>query len=222
MTSSISTYSRENGGRVLLLFLLFLLAIYQFFTIGFTAFAIVCIIPLLILGALAVFKWRMSAFWLLILINYFIQWKEFPYLGVPMSLPNEILQILLLGIAIIDTRETPHFERCANLMLYALVIWCGFCTIEVLNDTCVLGINMGAWYTGARMMAFQLLYAFLVFSVYISSPDTLTKYLKIWALLSLFSALWTLKQQYIGFTSNEISFYMGLAETHISSKEVPS
>ena len=216
MTSSISTYSRENGGRVLLLFLLFLLAIYQFFTIGFTAFAIVCIIPLLILGALAVFKWRMSAFWLLILINYFIQWKEFPYLGVPMSLPNEILQILLLGIAIIDTRETPHFERCANLMLYALVIWCGFCTIEVLNDTCVLGINMGAWYTGARMMAFQLLYAFLVFSVYISSPDTLTKYLKIWALLSLFSALWTLKQQYIGFTSNEISFLYGAGRnTHI-------
>lgn len=216
MTNSISTYSRENGGRVLLLFLLFLLAIYQFFTIGFTAFAIVCIIPLLILGALAVFKWRMSAFWLLILINYFIQWKEFPNLGVPMSLPNEILQILLLGIAIIDTRETPHFERCTNLMLYALVIWCGFCTIEVLNDTCGLGINMGAWYTGARMMAFQLLYVFLVFSVYISSPDTLTKYLKIWALLSLFSALWTLKQQYIGFTSNEISFLYGAGRnTHI-------
>ena len=158
MTNRISTYSRENGGRVLLLFLLFLLAIYQFISAGFTAFTIVCIIPFLVFGAFAVFRWRMSAFWLLILINYFIQWREFPYLGIPMSLPNEMLQLLLLGIAIIDARETPHFERCANLMLYALIIWCGFCTLEVLNDTCGLGINVGAWYTGARMMAFQILY----------------------------------------------------------------
>ena len=216
MTSSISTYSRENGGRVLLLFLLFLLAIYQFFTVGFSAFAIICLIPLLILGSIAVFKWRMSAFWLLILINYFIQWKESPIIGVPTSLPNEMLQLMLLGIAIIDARETPHFERCANLMLYALIIWCGFCTIEVLNDTCGLGINFGAWYTGARMMAFQLLYIFLVFSIYISSPEILIRYLKVWALLSLFSALWTLKQQYIGFTTEEMNFLYGAGRsTHI-------
>ena len=216
MTNRISTYSRENGGRVILLFLLFLLAIYLFFSIGFSAFAIVCIIPLLVFGAIAVFKWRMSAFWLLILINYFIQWKEFPTFGIPMSLPNELLQILLLGIAIIDARETPHFERCANLMLYALTIWCGFCTLEVLNDTCGLGINIGAWYTGARMMAFQILYTFLVFSIYISSPEIMEKYLKIWAILSIFSALWTFKQQYIGFTTDEMSFLQGAGRnTHI-------
>lgn len=216
MTNSITTYSRENGGRVLLLFLLFLLSIYQFITAGFTAFAIVCIIPLLVFGAFAVFKWRMSAFWLLILINYFIQWREFPYLGIPMSLPNEMLQLLLLGIAIIDARETPHFERCANLMLYALIIWCGFCTLEVLNDTCGLGINVGAWYTGARMMAFQILYIFLVFSIYISSPEVLVKYLKIWAFLALFSAIWTWKQQYIGFSAAENAFLRGGgSSTHI-------
>jgi multidrug efflux pump subunit AcrB len=59
MTNNYITYSRENGGRVLLLFLLFLLAIYQFITAGFNSFAIVCIIPLLIFGAITVFKWRM-------------------------------------------------------------------------------------------------------------------------------------------------------------------
>ena len=214
MTNSISTYSRENGGRVILLFLLFLLAIYQFFNAGFSAFAIVCMIPCLIVGAIAVFKWKMTAFWILFIINYFIQWKEVPPLGIPVSLPNELLQILLLGIAIIDARQTPHFERCANLMLYALVIWCGFCTIEILNDTCGLGINIGAWYTGARMMAFQLLYIFLVYSIYISSPEILIRYLKVWACLSFFSALWTFKQQYIGFTTAEANFLVG-SRTHI-------
>ena len=208
------TYSRENGGRVALLFLLFLLAIYQFVTAGYNAFVIVCLIPAIVLAGYVVFRWRMSAFWLLILVNYFIQWKEFPQIPVPMSLPNEMLQLLLLAIAIIDVRQSPHFERAANLMLFALIIWCGFCTIEILNDTCGLGINFGTWYTGARLMAFQLLYIFLVFSIYISSPESLMRYLKVWACLCLFSAIWTWKQKNIGFTVAEARFLEG-STTHI-------
>lgn len=133
-----------------------------------------------------------------------------------MSLPNEMLQILLLSIAIIDARQTPHFERCANIMLLAVIIWCTYCTLEILNDTCGLGINIGAWYTGARMMAFQLLYIFLVFSIYISSPEILMKYLKLWAFMALFSAIWTWKQQNIGFSAAEEQFIHGPgARTHI-------
>ena len=214
MTNSFATYSRENGGRVALLFLLFLLAIYAFVTAGFNAFVIVCMIPAVVLGGYVVFRWRMSAFWLLILINYFIQWKELPILGIPVSLPNEMLQLLLLAIAIIDARQTPHFERAANVMLLALIIWCGFITLEILNDTCGLGINIGAWYTGARMLGFQLLYIFLVFSIYISSPEILRKYLIVWACLCLFSALWTMKQQYLGFTHAEAMFMAGNV-THV-------
>ena len=160
MTNSFTTYSRENGGRVFLLFLLFCLAIWQFISAGFTAFAIVCTIPIIVLGAIAIFRWKMFAFWLLVFVNYFIQWKDFPTKGIPTSLPNELLQLLLLGVAIIDARQTPHFERAANLMLFTLLIWCGFCTLEVLNDTCNLGIDVGSWYSGARMMSFQLLYIF--------------------------------------------------------------
>ena len=214
MTNSFATYSRENGGRVLLLFLLFLLAIYQFITAGYTSFVIVCMIPALVLAGYVVFRWRMSAFWLLIFVNYFIQWKEFPPTAIPMSLPNEMLQLLLLAIAVIDVRQSPHFERAANLMLFALIIWCGYCTLEVLNDTCGLGIIVGAWYTGARMMAFQLLYTFLVFSIYISSPAILRRYLIVWACLCLFSAIWTWKQQNIGFTQAEANFLVG-SRTHI-------
>ena len=214
MTNSFTTYSRENGGRVLLLFLLFLLALYQFVTAGYNAFVIVCLAPLLVLAGYVVFRWRMSAFWALIVINYVIQWKEMPPLPIPASLPNEMLELVILGIAIIDARQTPHFERAANLMLYALTIWCCFCTLEILNDTCGLGINVGAWYTGARMMAFQLMYAFLVFSICISSPEILRRYLIVWGCLCLFSAIWTMKQQYIGFTRAEAHFLEG-SYTHI-------
>lgn len=202
MANSISLYSRENGGRVLLLFLLFFFALYQFFSAGFPAFAVICISPCLLLLVYMAFKWRMFCFWSLFIINYLIQMKDIP-LPIPMSLPNEMLQIILLAISIIDIRQTPHFERVANPMLLALIIWCGFCTLEILNDTCNLGINIGAWYTGARLMAFQILYTFLVFSIYISSPEILMRYIRLWAILSLFSVYWVWKQQYSGFTPAE-------------------
>lgn len=203
-SNRLSEYTHENGGRVLLLFLLFLLAIYQLVNAGFPTFAIVCLSPLLILAVYVIFRWRMAAFWALIVINYMVQFKESPLpSAIPMSMWNEMIEIILLAIAIIDTRQSPHFGRCANLMLFALVIWCGFCTLQVLNDTCDIGIDIGAWYTGARLMAFQILYAFVVFSIYINSPEILLKYLRLWALLSLFSVFWTYKQKFIGLTPKE-------------------
>ena len=215
MINHAVAYSRENGGRVIILFLLFFLAMYQLITAGFPTFAIICFLPFIVLFIYLTFKGRMFAFWLLIVVNYFVQFMVIPK-PVPTSLPNELLQLLLLGIAIIDARQTPHFERCVNLMLPALIVWCTYCILEVLNDTCGLGINIAAWYTGARLMAFQLLYIFLVFSIYVSSPEILMKYLKLWALLSLFSAFWTWKQQNIGFTAEETSFINGRgAATHV-------
>ena len=148
-SNRLSEYAHENGGRVFLLFLLFCLAIYQFLTAGITTFAIICSIPIIVIIIYLTFKYRMLTFWCLIFINYFVQMKGFPIPG-PKSLLNEILQLLLLGIAIIDTNYTPYFKRCLNLMLLSLTIWCIYCTLEILNDTCGLGISIGAWYQGAR------------------------------------------------------------------------
>lgn len=214
MIKDFTIYTQETRGRALLLFLLFGLAIYLFVTVGLPAYAIVCISPLLIIAGYVVFKYRMAAFWALFVVNYFLQfWGKNHLLpgGIPMSLYNELLEILLLAIAVIDARQTPHFERAGNLMLYSLIIWCGFCTLEVLNDTCGLGINIGAWYTGARMMAFQIMYCFLVFSIYINDTKVLIQYLKLWAGLCLFSVFWVWKQKYIGFNTAESAWLQGRA-----------
>ena len=201
-SNKLTEYSRENGGRVLLLFLLFLLAIYEFVTAGFSTFVIICALPLVILYIYVAFTWRMFTFWTLIVANYFLQMKDI-HLPVPMSLVDEVLELILLGVAVIDTRQDPHFERAGNLMLLGLMVWFGFCLIEVFNDSCALGINVAAWFAGARLMALQLLWIFLVFTIYIASPKILMTYLKVWALLSLFSAFWVWKQKTIGFTTEE-------------------
>ena len=218
MTNHVVAYSWENGGRVILLFLLFCLAIYELLNSGFAAFSVVCISPFIILAVYLFFKWKMAAFWALVVVNYFLQMKDSPIPhGIPMSLWDEMFELLLIAIAIIDARQNPHFGKCVNLMLFAILLWCSFCTLQLLNDTCGLGIDIAAWFTSARLMALQLVWILLVFSIYISSPKYLLFYLRIWACLSLFSVYWTWKQKNIGFTPTENAWlYFGPGQrTHV-------
>lgn len=204
-SNRLSEYAHENGGRVVLLFLLFALAIFQFINAGFNAFAVICLSPLAILFVYAAFKWKMGVFCALIIVNWFIMNRNLT-IPFPASLADESLEVLLIAIAIIDARYTPHFGRAWNLMLLAILIWCGLCTIELLNDTCGLGIKINTWFTGFRLMALHLVWIILVFSLYITNPETLIKYLRLWAGLSLFSALYTWKMKNIGLTATETAW----------------
>ncbi len=212
-------HNNSNRGRVSVLFLLFALAIYEFINAGFSTFAIICISPLIIIAAILCVKNKHIAFWALIFINYYVQWfgkNQWLPNGIPMSMYNELLEIILIGIIIIDVRHSPNFERCLNIMLFSLLIWGGFCIIEMLNDTCGLGIDIGKWYTGARLLGLSLLYIFIVFSTYITSEKILIKYLIIWGALALFSVFWTWKQQNIGFTDAEYAWlYTVGRSTHV-------
>ena len=214
MNNALRTYAKDHGGRVSLLLLLFLLAIYEFISAGFPAFAVVCISPLLVLLVLASFHFRMFLFWTLISVNYLIQMKDLS-LPFPMSLPNEMLEILLIALAIIDVKNS-RFERLGNVMFITLIVWCSFITLEVLNDTCDIGIDVGAWYTGARMMAFQLLYCFIVFTIYLDNPKVIIKYLYIWGAFALFAVFWVWKQQEFGFThAEDVWIHTRASNTHI-------
>ncbi len=204
-SNRLTEYTHENGGRVLLLFLLFALAIFEFINAGFNAFAIICLSPLAILFVYAAFKWKMAVFWLLIIANWFIQFKNIK-IPFPMSLVDESLELLLIAIAIIDIRNEQHFGRAWNFMLFSIMIWFGFCFIEVFNDSCGLGIKINAWFTGFRFMVIHLIWILLVFALYISNPKTLMAYLRVWAVLSIFSAFWTWKMIHIGLTDIESSW----------------
>lgn len=215
MANNYLSLAKENRGKVLLLFLLFFLALFEFKSSGFTTFAIICLSPIAVLAVYVIFRWRMAAFWTLIILNYLIPFKNINF-HLPLSLIDEAIELLLLGVAIIDSRRTPQFERAANLMLVAILIWSGFCVIEMFNDTCGLGYNFTAWFTGARLMALHLLWIILVFSIYVNSPKTLITYLRIWACLSLFSAFWTWKMINIGLTPQETGFLYGAGQrTHL-------
>lgn len=208
-------YTHDNGGRVMLLFLLFALAIYELINAGFNSFAVICLSPLAVIFCYVAFRWKMLVFWALIIVNWFIMNRNYD-IPLPKSLVDELLELTLIAIAIIDIRKETHFGRAWNFMLLAVIIWCGLCTIEILNDTCGLGTNVDAWFTGFRLMALHLVWIVLVFSLYISNPERLIKYLRVWACLSLFSAFWTWKMINIGLTPTEHEWlYNSGYRTHI-------
>lgn len=201
-SNRLTEYTHDNGGRVLLLFLLFALAIYEFINAGFNSFAVICLSPLAIIFCYIAFRWRMTVFWALIVVNWFIMNRNFdtPF---PKSIADELLELTLIAIAILDIRKESYFGRAWNFMLLSIMVWCGLCMIEILNDTCGLGMNVNAWFTGFRLMALHLVWIILVFSLYISNSKALITYLRVWACLSLFSAFWTWKMINIGFTEAE-------------------
>ncbi len=214
-SNRLSEYTHENGGRVALLFLLFALAIFEFINAGFNAFAVICLSPLVILFCYVAFRWRMSVFWTLIVVNWFLMNRNLSY-SFPVSLVDESLELVLIAIALIDIRKESYFGRAWNLMLFAVMIWIGLCIIEIFNDTCGLGMNLNAWFTGFRLMALHLVWILLVFSLYITNPKSLMIYLRVWAGLSLFSAFWTWKMINIGLTPSESSWlYNSGYVTHI-------
>lgn len=217
MTGIVRSYTHEHGGRVIMLFLLFLLAIYNLTTAGFNNFAIVCALPIIIVFAYIAFKWSYLVFWGLIVVNYNIQFfsfNEWLPSGIPLSAYNELIELTLIAIALIDIRKDHHWGRSMNLMALAVFLWISLCVIEVFNDTCRLGIDVASWFTGFRLIAFQLFYFVLIFSIYVNSPEVLAKYLRIWAWLSLFSVYWTYKQKYIGLNPFENARIHAYGSTH--------
>ena len=111
-SNRISEYAHENGGRAILLFLLFLLSLYSFKNSGINGMAMVLAVPVSILAVYLAFSYRMFSFWLLFIINYFVMFlsKE-GKMPLPASLPNELLELVLIAIAIIDLRETNYHCR---------------------------------------------------------------------------------------------------------------
>lgn len=216
LSDNFKNFTNQHGGRALILFLLFGIAIYSLVTAGITAFAAICLIPAALIFILLSFKNNMFLFYVLMVVNYFTMYLDkIGMLPLPASLPNEMLEILLIATALIQAKEF-EIKNLTNIMNVALMVWVGFCILEVLNDTCGIGIDLYRWFTGARLMAFQLLYAYIIFALYLAQPDRIIKFLKVWAILAIFASYWAWKQKNIGFTPAENAWLWGYARrTHV-------
>ncbi len=206
MENNKTVYSRENGGRAILLFLLFSIAILNFLSSGYSAFIAVMCIPAIALVGYFMFSKKMAMFYTLFIINTVVMFIERHFhLPVPVSMINELFELMLIGMVLIDHWRF-HLSRLINVMFLCAIVWVTFCCIEVFNDQCGLGIDVYRWYTGARLMSMQILYAFVVTTLFIDTPKKIMTILFIWAVFIVFAAIWLWKQKNIGLTEAESRF----------------
>ena len=105
MTMDYTRYTKENGGRVIVLLLLFLLSLYQLHSMGLVGMALICSLPLIILGLYIIFQYKMASFWTIFIINYLIMGLN-RYYSIPIPVTGITIfpQILLLMVCIFDIR----------------------------------------------------------------------------------------------------------------------
>lgn len=211
-----TTSSNDIGGRVFLLFLLFAMGIFGLATIGLSGLALAALIPVAVIFIYLTFKYDMFSFWTLFAINYLLMFINRHYsIPIPISLPNEMFEVILIMVAIIKVRGF-DFAACLNIMGLMLLIWLVFGLLQAFNDTMGLGLNWSSWFQGFRINFVMLMYIFLVHSLYISTPQRLSQYLIVFAAFSIFGALWIWKQKTFGFTQAERAWlYTAGARTHV-------
>jgi hypothetical protein len=209
-------YMKEMGGRVVVLFLLFLLSLYCLYSNGIPGFALVCSIPAIPVLLYIIFKHKMLVFWFLFIANYFIMgFIKYHTLPVPTSLPCELIELCLLMALFIDNEDS-QFSNLGNAMFYAILMWFFFACIEMFNDTCNLGFHITEWLTETRLLVFQLLYMFIIFTLLINDYQKIIKFLYVWAIFSILAAFWAWRQRTFGFTDQEMRWLRtGPIKTHI-------
>ena len=216
MTKHFTTYTKENGGRVIVLLLLFLMSLYQLHTMGIVGMAMVCSIPLLVFGLYIVFQYKMAAFWVIFVINYLIMGLN-RYYAVPIPVTGLTIfpQLLLLTVCIFDIRH--HSDaKYANLMLLSLVIWSFYIFLQLFNETCNLPISVSSWFTNFMFYAIAFFAAYFLTSNLLQTPKNLMRLFRIWAYLCIAASFWAWRQETFGFDDTEWAWLMsGGMRTHL-------
>ena len=202
--SDYKTNSNDTGGRAFMLFLLFGIGIYLFTSMGLSGLAIAAFVPALIIITYLTFKYDMFSFWALFAVNYLIMFLDRHSISssLPVSVTIEFFEIVLLVAAIIKVKGF-EFANCLNIMGFIVSVWIVFGLLQAFNDTMGLGLNWASWFQGFNINFINLLFIFLVHSLYISNPKRVNQYLIIFALFSIFGAFWVWKQKTFGFTDAE-------------------
>lgn len=217
MIKAFASYTENNhGGRVIVLFLLFLLALYNFYIMGITGFALVCMIPagLIFLGLAT--KHQEALFWFIFTMNYFVMGlQRYGYIPFPITAVTLAPQLLLLMSFIIVPRPESK-NTMFTPMLLGLLLWTSYLTTQLFNQTCGLPISIPNWLQNMNFFSFYFIIAYVLINKMVNTPESIMKFIRLWAYFSIAAAFWAWRQKTFGWDNSENAWLMGGAmRTHI-------
>ncbi len=104
-----------------------------------------------------------------------------------------LLTIALLGV--LFTAKKEDFAKLHNPMLYAVLLWLGYCILELANPE---SRSAEAWFFTIRSFAFYWLQVLIVGLITITRVGDMDRIIRIWLTSCFILALWSFEQQYIG------------------------
>ena len=216
MIGAFRSDTGNKGGRVIILFLLFLFALYQLSTSGITGFAAVCLLPLLGIFLYLAIKHQNALFWFIFTMNYFVMGlQRYGYIPVPITVVTVLPQLLLLISLLVLPREKEG-GKLGTPMLLGIILWTGYLVLQLFNDTCGLPISVANWLTNMNFYAFYFILAYVLVNKIVNTPENIMRFLRLWAYFSIAAAFWAWRQQTFGWDNAENAWLMGGAmRTHI-------
>lgn len=215
MTKTYATSGNHIGGRVFVLFLLFLFALYLLVTGGLTVYAAICMIPAVILFLFLAFKHQNALFWYIFSMNYFVMGlQRYGYIPVQVTVVAVLPQILLIIALIIHPRKGNN--SLGTPMLLAILLWALYLLIQVFNETCGLPVSIPNWLTNMNFYSFYFIFAYILVSKIINTPENIMRFLRLWAVFSLIATYWAWRQKTFGWDQAEWGWLVaGGMRTHI-------
>ena len=216
MANTSVTYKDFYGGRGVLLFLLFILAMFSFYSMGITGLALVCLIPAGLIFFALTMKHQDGLFWFFFFINYFVMGlQRYGYIPVPVTLVTLGPQFLMLMSFIIVPRQNVK-NSMATPMLLGIIIWTLYLFIQLFNETCGLPISVFDWLQNVNFYAFYFILCYIIINQVVNTPKNVMKFLRLWAYFTLLATFWAWRQKTFGWDNSENAWLMGGAmRTHI-------
>lgn len=156
------------------------------------SFGILFVYAVLRLPRFGVIALLVMAYFIMFIIS--IGLTEFP-LGTVM---DGMLALLVVGF-FIQQKYYRNFSVFNNPVSYVILGWIIYNLIQVFNPN---SASQLAWVYTIRSVAVVML-SYFIFSYYIISIDFVKVIIKVWLGLSVFAALYAMKQEYIGFFAFE-------------------
>lgn len=157
------------------------------------------------------------AFIMTIVLNYFIMGiSRYVTIPLPVSILIEGVSIVYL-IILFSNRDKYHEEGKIPVPLFAIFgLWTLYCTLEIINDSCNLGLDVVSWFKDVRFYGYDPLLSMAIFSMIICSKKDVKKFLQVIGVLLIIAGIKCYCQKTYGFDSGEAEWLAnGGARTHI-------
>lgn len=180
-------------------------------------FAFLFGVPALIYILYLYVKKPWTGFLMTVVLNYFIMGStRYVNLPIPISVLIEAIYIFQL-IVLFTNRERFKEEGKIPVSILAIFgLWTLYCTLQIINDTCNLGLNIVGWFREVRFYGFDPLLGMLIFAMAICSKKDISKLLSVIGVILILAGIKCFMQKYRGFDAGEAQWLAnGGAVTHI-------